>query len=89
MLPWKTAQSSVTTPLDVCPHGSGTPGKLADRRPDYPDPTDYLVFTPGQLVGPRAGWAATASPDIAVLANKAKEGAGGLYRTFARRRYSV
>ena len=24
--------------------------------PDYPDPADYLVFTPGQLVGLRAGW---------------------------------
>ena len=23
---------------------------------DYPDPADYLVFTPGQLVGLRAGW---------------------------------
>jgi len=24
--------------------------------PDYPDPADYLVFTPGELVGLRAGW---------------------------------
>ncbi len=24
--------------------------------PDYPDPADYLAFTPGQLVGLRAGW---------------------------------
>jgi peptide/nickel transport system substrate-binding protein len=24
--------------------------------PDYPDPADYLAFTPGQLVGIRAGW---------------------------------
>ncbi len=26
--------------------------------PDYPDPADYLAFTPGQLVGLRAGWPA-------------------------------
>ena len=24
--------------------------------PDYPDPADYLAFTPGNLVGLRAGW---------------------------------
>jgi peptide/nickel transport system substrate-binding protein len=24
--------------------------------PDYPDPADYLTFSPGQLVGLRVGW---------------------------------
>ena len=26
--------------------------------PDYPDPSDYLAFLPGELVGTRAGWPA-------------------------------
>lgn len=39
--------------------------------PDYPDPADYLVFSPGQLVGLRAGWAAGADPAIAKIAAKA------------------
>jgi peptide/nickel transport system substrate-binding protein len=39
--------------------------------PDYPDPADYLAFTPGQLVGVRAGWPAGADPAIEQLANKA------------------
>jgi len=39
--------------------------------PDYPDPNDYLPFTPGQLVGKRAGWLPEAAPSIVELANKA------------------
>ena len=39
--------------------------------PDYPDPADYLVFTPGQLVGLRAGWPKGADPSIEKLAAKA------------------
>jgi len=39
--------------------------------PDYPDPADYLVFGPGQLVGLRAGWPAGADPAIEKIANKA------------------
>ena len=39
--------------------------------PDYPDPADYLVFSPGQLVGLRAGWAAGSDPAIEALAAKA------------------
>jgi peptide/nickel transport system substrate-binding protein len=35
--------------------------------PDYPDPNDYLVFLPGQLVGLRAGWAAGADPSLEAL----------------------
>ena len=30
--------------------------------PDYPDPADYLAFTPGKLVGIRAGWPKGADP---------------------------
>lgn len=39
--------------------------------PDYPDPNDYLVFTPGNVVGLRAGWAAGADPTVSKLANAA------------------
>jgi peptide/nickel transport system substrate-binding protein len=39
--------------------------------PDYPDPADYLAFTPGQLVGVRAGWPQGADPAIEQLAAKA------------------
>jgi peptide/nickel transport system substrate-binding protein len=39
--------------------------------PDYPDPADYLAFTPGQLVGVRAGWNTGADPAIEKLASQA------------------
>lgn len=39
--------------------------------PDYPDPSDYLVFAPGNLVGLRAGWAKSMSPSVVSLADKA------------------
>jgi peptide/nickel transport system substrate-binding protein len=39
--------------------------------PDYPDPADYLAFTPGQLVGTRAGWPKGSDPAVEKLAAKA------------------
>jgi peptide/nickel transport system substrate-binding protein len=39
--------------------------------PDYPDPADYLAFTPGQLVGTRAGWPKGSDPGVEKLAAKA------------------
>jgi peptide/nickel transport system substrate-binding protein len=39
--------------------------------PDYPDPADYLAFTPGQLVGIRAGWPKGSDPALEALAAKA------------------
>jgi peptide/nickel transport system substrate-binding protein len=39
--------------------------------PDYPDPNDYLVFLPGQLVGLRAGWDAGSDPALEELGRKA------------------
>jgi len=39
--------------------------------PDYPDPADYLTFTPGQLVGLRVGWTKGADPAVEALAAKA------------------
>ena len=40
--------------------------------PDYPDPADYLVFTPGELVGLRAGWPKGSDPTTERLAAKAR-----------------
>jgi peptide/nickel transport system substrate-binding protein len=39
--------------------------------PDYPDPADYLVFSPGQLVGLRAGWPTGGDPAIEKIAARA------------------
>ena len=39
--------------------------------PDYPDPADYLAFTPGKLVGLRSGWPAGSDSAIEKLASKA------------------
>ena len=39
--------------------------------PDYPDPQDYLVFGPGELVGLRAGWEAGAAPEIEAVSQEA------------------
>jgi peptide/nickel transport system substrate-binding protein len=39
--------------------------------PDYPDPSDYLNFLPGELVGLRAGWVKGSDPSLETLAAKA------------------
>jgi peptide/nickel transport system substrate-binding protein len=39
--------------------------------PDYPDPTNYLAFGPGALVGLRAGWPEGAAPEIEEVAQEA------------------
>ncbi len=57
--------------LDVYRSGKMALG-LSLWGPDYPDPADYLVFTPGDLVGVRAGWPAGADPAIEKLAAKAQ-----------------
>lgn len=63
--------------------GSSVQTALADYRagkeqmglwfwgPDYPDPGDYLVFLPGQLIGKRANWAAGSDPELEALGAKA------------------
>ena len=40
-------------------------------KPDYPDPADYLVFTPGQLVALRVGWTKGSDPAVEKLTAKA------------------
>ena len=49
--------------------------------PDYPDPQDYLVFGPGELVGLRAGWAAGAAPDIEAVSQDAATNVDDAVRT--------
>ena len=39
--------------------------------PDYPDPNDYLVFLPGQLVAKRAGWLPGADPTVEQMGQQA------------------
>lgn len=38
--------------------------------PDYPDPNDYLVFTPGGLAANRVNWGAGDDPQLAALARR-------------------
>jgi peptide/nickel transport system substrate-binding protein len=40
--------------------------------PDYPDPADYLVFLPGELVGLRAGWPAGSEKTVETLGAKVR-----------------
>ena len=66
-----------------------TPLGLSLWGPDYPDPADYLVFTPGQLVGLRAGWPKGADKAIEALAAKAAvttspTARAGVYRSIQR-----
>ncbi len=64
--------SPVATSLDSYRGGTEQLG-LWYWGPDYPDPNDYLAFTPGATVGLRAGWAAGADPTLSKLANKASD----------------
>lgn len=61
------APAPVATELDAYRDGKETVG-LWYWGPDFPDPSNYLAFTPGELVGLRAGWAAGADPTVTDLA---------------------
>ena len=74
------APAPVATELDAYRNGTETIG-LWYWGPDYPDPSDYLVFTPGDVVGLRAGWAAGADPAITKLADAAAAGGSNAERT--------
>jgi len=65
----------VTTALDNYRNGKEEVG-LWYWGPDYPDPSGYLVFQPGDLVGLRSGWKAGANKDVADAAAKAKAALG-------------
>ena len=59
----KLAGSPVGTWLQRYRDGK-MPFGLSIWGPDYPDPADYLVFLPGELVGTRVGWPAGADPQL-------------------------
>ena len=65
------APAPVATELDAYRDGKETVG-LWYWGPDFPDPSNYLAFTPGELVGLRAGWAAGADQTVTDLATAAK-----------------
>jgi peptide/nickel transport system substrate-binding protein len=67
------APAPVATELDTYRAGKETIG-LWYWGPDYPDPSDYLAFTPGAVVGLRAGWAEGADPTVSALAATAAAG---------------
>ncbi len=62
--------SPTTTWLNVYRSGKMAFG-LSLWGPDYPDPADYLVFAPGNLVGLRAGWPNGGNAAIGSVAAKA------------------
>jgi peptide/nickel transport system substrate-binding protein len=73
------AEVGITITLNGQPSAIATPNYRAGKNqmglfgwaPDYPDPNNYLAFMPGQLVGKRAGWEASAASAVAELGAKA------------------
>ncbi|MBC9942948.1 ABC transporter substrate-binding protein [Leucobacter sp. cx-328] len=43
---------------------------------DFPDPTNYLTFTPGDAVSMRAGWVAETAPEVMALKDAAAKATG-------------
>ncbi|WP_406450606.1 ABC transporter substrate-binding protein [Streptomyces sp. NBC_01622] len=64
------APAPTTTELDNYRNGKEQLG-LWYWGPDYPDPSDYLTFLPGNLVGLRAGWKAGADSALTALGDTA------------------
>ncbi|MEU4701124.1 ABC transporter substrate-binding protein [Nonomuraea dietziae] len=64
------APAPVTTALDNYRNGKEELG-LWYWGPDYPDPSDYLAFLPGKLVGLRAGWKDGADKAVSAAGDKA------------------
>jgi peptide/nickel transport system substrate-binding protein len=67
------APAPVATELDAYRDGKESIG-LWYWGPDYPDPSDYLAFTPGNVVGLRANWKTGDAPAIEALAAQAAKG---------------
>jgi len=74
------APAPTTTELDNYRNGKEQMG-LWYWGPDYPDPSDYLAFLPGNLVGLRAGWKAGADPALTALGDQAASTTGDAART--------
>ena len=64
------APAPVATELDNYRSGKEQMG-LWYWGPDFPDPSNYLAFAPGGLIGKRANWPATAAPAINAVATAA------------------
>ncbi|MEX1077859.1 MAG: ABC transporter substrate-binding protein [Homoserinimonas sp.] len=64
------APAPIATALDSYRAGTEEMG-LWLWNPDYPDPADYLVFAPDNIVGLRAGWTGASHPDLVALSNEA------------------
>ena len=64
------APAPVQTALDSYRNGQEELG-LWYWGPDFPDPSDYLAFLPGALVGLRASWAAGADPALEKIGTQA------------------
>ncbi|WP_433238067.1 ABC transporter substrate-binding protein [Streptosporangium sp. CA-135522] len=69
------APAPITTALDNYRNGKEELG-LWYWGPDYPDPSDYLAFLPGKLVGLRAGWKAGADKELEAAGEKAATAIG-------------
>lgn len=66
----KLAPAPTQTALDGYRNGKEELG-LWYWGPDYPDPSDYLVFLPGNTVGLRANWVKGANPALEALGAQA------------------
>ncbi|WP_166352879.1 ABC transporter substrate-binding protein [Phytoactinopolyspora limicola] len=69
------APAPVATELDAYRGGTVEFG-LWYWGPDFPDASNYLAFTPGELVGLRAGWTVDDDPTVADLAQAARVATG-------------
>jgi peptide/nickel transport system substrate-binding protein len=76
----KLAGSTVGTWLQRYRDGK-MPFGLSLWGPDCPDPADYLVFLPGELVGTRAGWAAGSDPTLERLGRQVRVATNTAART--------
>ena len=69
------APAPVATELDAYRNGKETVG-LWYWGPDFPDASNYLVFSPGELVGLRSGWAEGADPAVTAASDAARTATG-------------
>jgi peptide/nickel transport system substrate-binding protein len=74
------APAPVATELDAYRGGKEQIG-LWYWGPDFPDPSNYLAFAPGNLIGKRTNWPASAAPDIDAAAKKAAAASDPAQRT--------
>lgn len=77
----KLSGTPVSTLLDAYRAGKLQSG-IMYWGPDFPDPSDYTTFSPGEALGLRAGWTASMSPEV-TKAKQAAEAAMGDARAAA------